>query len=77
MKKCPKCETLNGDASRICINCQAMLEEVKVDNAYTNYEVQQEKNTRIEETVKKINYWSIAIDVIIGVLIILALLAEK
>ncbi len=44
MRKCPKCETLNGDASKICINCQETLEEATVNNAYTSYEIQQEKN---------------------------------
>lgn len=77
MRKCPKCETLNGEASKICINCQATLEESKVDNAYTNYEIKQEKNSKHQENIKKFEYWWIVIDVVITAIILLASLANK
>ena len=77
MRKCPKCEALNGDASKICINCRTALEETKVDNAYTNYEVKKEKNAKHEENIKKFEYWWIVIDVVISVIILLIFLAKK
>lgn len=77
MKKCPKCETLNSNASKICINCRALLEETKADNAYTNYEVQKEKDTKHEENIKKFEYWWIIIDVVITAIILLIYLANK
>ena len=77
MRKCPKCEALNGDASRICISCQAILEETVVDNAYTSYEIRQEKNIKHEENIKKFEYWWIVIDVVITAIILLASLANR
>ena len=77
MRKCPKCETLNGDASKICINCQTVLEEAKINNSYTNYEIKQEKNKMHEENIKKFEYWWIVIDVVISAIFLLAFFAKK
>ena len=76
MRKCPNCQTLNGDAAKICINCQTALEKTKVNNAYTNYEIQRAKNARQEETAKKFEYWWLVIDLLITAIIILIAIAK-
>lgn len=70
MKKCPNCETINGDASRFCINCKTVLEEKRAKNAYTEYEAKKEKEEEIVGKAKKFNYiWAI-IDTVITILVI-------